>query len=1051
MESHRKRVAIIACACVFMVFLALPRAQTQAFSFVSPITQYATAVAGGASYLLGNGWCLAKSFFGFSCDVPLVASAPEPESVPPTSNTVVVAQTPSAVEEINKEEKYRDVIVAEPVIHRTSPTYITNNYYTTPTVIREIVRESVEKGGLLSGKYITYDFFQKQIERTEDSQSDSRQDSFAALHDSFTTDLLTVTGLATLEDSLAVTDSVSAGSLSIGSLLDVNSLTSIVFIDGNVGIGSTSPNYELDVNGTINASSILVNGSPVGVGSGSVSSVALSAPTGFSVSGSPIITSGTLTLTYAAGYEGFLSSASTTLFGFYNTPSTRITDGTGLSWSGSTLNCDTASGSTVGCLASADWTAFNEKISSTSINTSAEFMALLGDETGSDSLVFSGSPVFTGGAQFSGIRASASSTLGFASSTALTVSGNTYLTGNVGIGTTTPYATLTIAGTMGLTGALYDRTASAGTNGMILKTTGTDVQWVATSTLGLGGGSSFTNSAQLAALLSDETGVGSAVFSGSPVFTGGAQFSGIRASASSTLGFASSTALTVSGNTYLTGNVGIGTTTPTALLALQGSSNVTNLIDVASSTGKSLFSVRTQLSTTSDHYVQGGPRDSEFSLLIQQLYTSLSANQFGSLNQPGSHAVGLLGINEDSQSTSPEFYGIVGAASNRNSTNSKTLTAGVQGEATYAGSADANGLTLLGTGGVARNDSAYNVNLMAAIYADGGQLHAGGSATLNIGVLVGDQTIGSGLNASIYTSQTAGAHNYALYNTGTAKSYFAGDIGIGTTTPTAQLTTTGTVRFSTFGAGTLQTDALGNLSLSSDERLKNIEGEFTRGIDALRLITPITYEWKESSGFDTSTLYAGFSAQNIQEAIPEAVGVGSNGFLTLSDRPILAALVNAAKEQQLMLDSLLTASSSLTTLHEGETFWTRLGTLLDGFVDGVLTLVGIDVEEVKTDTLCIGETCVDEATLKALLLNASVDQDETEVNVPDAGSNEGILDEGMEEGTVGTAETEAGGTGNEVVEDAPATVENGEEENSANEPPLIPEEIMNVPQESPVE
>ena len=927
MESHRKRVAIIACACVFMVFLALPRAQTQAFSFVSPITQYATAVAGGASYLLGNGWCLAKSFFGFSCDVPLVASAPEPESVPPTSNTVVVAQTPSAVEEINKEEKYRDVIVAEPVIHRTSPTYITNNYYTTPTVIREIVRESVEKGGLLSGKYITYDFFQKQIERTEDSQSDSRQDSFAALHDSFTTDLLTVTGLATLEDSLAVTDSVSAGSLSIGSLLDVNSLTSIVFIDGNVGIGSTSPNYELDVNGTINASSILVNGSPVGVGSGSVSSVDMSVPTGFSISGNPITTSGILALTYAAGYEGLRIASSTNWNNFYNTPSTRITDGTGLTWGTNTLNCDTASGSTVGCLASADWTAFNEKISSTSINTSAEFMALLGDETGSGSLVFSGSPVFTGGAQFSGIRASASSTLGFASSTALTVSGNT----------------------------------------------------------------------------------------------------------------------------YLTGNVGIGTTTPTALLALQGSSNVTNLIDVASSTGKSLFSVRTQLSTTSDHYVQGGPRDSEFSLLIQQLYTSLSANQFGSLNQPGSHAVGLLGINEDSQSTSPEFYGIVGAASNRNSTNSKTLTAGVQGEATYAGSADANGLTLLGTGGVARNDSAYNVNLMAAIYADGGQLHAGGSATLNIGVLVGDQTIGSGLNASIYTSQTAGAHNYALYNTGTAKSYFAGDIGIGTTTPTAQLTTTGTVRFSTFGAGTLQTDALGNLSLSSDERLKNIEGEFTRGIDALRLITPITYEWKESSGFDTSTLYAGFSAQNIQEAIPEAVGVGSNGFLTLSDRPIPAALVNAAKEQQLTLDSLLTASSSLTTLHEGETFWTRLGTLLDGFVDGVLTLVGIDVEEVKTDTLCIGETCVDEATLKALLLNASVDQDETEVNVPDAGSNEGILDEGMEEGTVGTAETEAGGTGNEVVEDAPATVENGEEENSANEPPLIPEEIMNVPQESPVE
>jgi len=40
---------------------------------------------------------------------------------------------------------------------------------------------------------------------------------------------------------------------------------------------------------------------------------------------------------------------------------------------------------------------------------------------------------------------------------------------------------------------------------------------------------------------------------------------------------------------------------------------------------------------------------------------------------------------------------------------------------------------------------------------------------------------------------------------------------------------------------------------------------------------------------DTTTAYAGFSAQNVQEAIPEAVGSSSNGYLTLQDRPILAA------------------------------------------------------------------------------------------------------------------------------------------------------------------
>jgi hypothetical protein len=104
------------------------------------------------------------------------------------------------------------------------------------------------------------------------------------------------------------------------------------------------------------------------------------------------------------------------------------------------------------------------------------------------------------------------------------------------------------------------------------------------------------------------------------------------------------------------------------------------------------------------------------------------------------------------------------------------------------------------------------------------------------------------------------------------------------------------VRFSNFGAGTLQTDASGNVSVSSDERLKDIDGDFTHGIESLMGIEPITFHWNEESGFDTKTLYAGFSAQNILENIPEAVGEDKHGLLTLSDRPILAALVNAVKE-----------------------------------------------------------------------------------------------------------------------------------------------------------
>jgi hypothetical protein len=114
------------------------------------------------------------------------------------------------------------------------------------------------------------------------------------------------------------------------------------------------------------------------------------------------------------------------------------------------------------------------------------------------------------------------------------------------------------------------------------------------------------------------------------------------------------------------------------------------------------------------------------------------------------------------------------------------------------------------------------------------------------------------------------------------------------------------IRFNTYGAGALTTDASGNITAASDERLKDIRGKFKLGVAALRGISPILHKWKKSSGNETKNTYAGFSAQNVQKYIPEAVGKMNNAekHLTLSDRPILATVVNAINEIDRRLEKL---------------------------------------------------------------------------------------------------------------------------------------------------
>lgn len=97
--------------------------------------------------------------------------------------------------------------------------------------------------------------------------------------------------------------------------------------------------YVLQSTGTttqwVSTSSLGIAG---GSGSGTVTSVNMTVPTGLSVTGGPITSSGTFAVTLTSGYNIPLTASTTDWNSFYATPSSRITAGSNLAWSGNTLN-----------------------------------------------------------------------------------------------------------------------------------------------------------------------------------------------------------------------------------------------------------------------------------------------------------------------------------------------------------------------------------------------------------------------------------------------------------------------------------------------------------------------------------------------------------------------------------------------------------------------------------------------------------------------------------------------------------------------------------------
>ncbi len=166
------------------------------------------------------------------------------------------------------------------------------------------------------------------------------------------------------------------------------------------------------------------------------------------------------------------------------------------------------------------------------------------------------------------------------------------------------------------------------------------------------------------------------------------------------------------------------------------------------------------------------------------------------------------------------------------------------------------------------------------------------------------EAVGSGATTNVggYFAASGATSNYAII---VPSGY--GSVGIGTTTPSYTLTVAGTA-WVTSGAWS-----------GSDSRWKRNVAALSpsSSLDKILALRPVNFEWKADEypqlGF-TNGIQVGFIAQDVEKVIPELVTTDDKGYKGMSYEKLTPVLTGAVQEQQSQIEGL---KSQVSALKEG--------------------------------------------------------------------------------------------------------------------------------------
>lgn len=319
------------------------------------------------------------------------------------------------------------------------------------------------------------------------------------------------------------------------------------------------------------------------------------------------------------------------------------------------------------------------------------------------------------------------------------------------------------------------------------------------------------------------------------------------------------------------GNIGIGSAAPGKKLDVTGDARVSGVLTTANASTTLLTSTTSWLGTIISGIWNGTAIDvSDYTNLTAGTNITLSGD---TLNVDDSFLVNDADDTTTGVITSAGL--VVGDGNTVGATTNKWLFDDSN-----------NDITTTGNVGVGTTAPATNLHS----YDTSEQLRLGYDAS-NYASFTVDSASSLTITPSISTATTTiGSGDEALRIAST------GNVGVGITAPTYQL------QLSTDSAAKPGTSSW---TVDSDERLKDINGDFTRGLDSLFGLYPSYFNYKigNARNIPTSREYVGLIAQDVQKVIPEAVREGSDGYLSIETDPIFWTMLNAIKELAIEIGS----------------------------------------------------------------------------------------------------------------------------------------------------